>query len=116
MSGYKVISDKLIRGILTRKDSVGIEILTDINVAFHDGIEGGLMDTARFHTQEGWLEEGFWAPESFIADGDNLTIRQLVGLLKRRGGGSGGHLLLKVQGNIAKLFLDITDNFPLSCK
>ena len=107
---------KASKKLLTREYSVGIEILTNINVAFHDGIEGCLMDTTRFHTQEGWLEKGFWAPEPFIADGNDLSIRQFVRFLKGRGGSSGGHLLFEVQGNIAELFFDITDNFPLSCK
>merc|ERR1712243_210554 len=37
----------------------------------------------------------------------------LVGLLQRGGGGSGGHLLLEVQGDVAQLLLDVTDNLPL---
>jgi hypothetical protein len=77
------------------------------------------------------LEEGFRATEAFIANGDDLTIRQLVALLKGRGWSGGGHFLLKVQCNVAKLFLkivgnifsalivmfnlDVTDNFTLSC-
>jgi hypothetical protein len=34
------------------------------------------VDTARFHTQEGWLEQGLWAPEPLIANGDDLSVRQ----------------------------------------
>lgn len=33
-------------------------------------------------TNEGWLEEGLWATESFIANGDDLSIRELIALLK----------------------------------
>jgi len=40
----------------TGHDVVGIQILTDINVALHDTVEGCLMDTSRLHTQEGRLE------------------------------------------------------------
>merc|ERR1719384_1146587 len=72
------------------------------------------MDAARLHTKEGWLEEGFWSTESLVANGDDLTIRQLVRLLKGGGGSSCGHLLLKVKGNIAELLLDVTDNLTLS--
>merc|ERR1712165_141642 len=71
------------------------------------------MDTTRLHTQERGLEEGFWAPEPFIANGDNLAIRQFVALLQGGAGGSGGHFLLKVKSNIAQLLLDVPDNFPL---
>merc|ERR1719150_2712404 len=58
------------------------------------------------------LEE-WGAPEPLVADGDDLAVGQLVGLLKGGGGGSGGHLLLEVQGDVAELLLDVTDNLPL---
>jgi len=66
----------------TRHDGVGVQILTDVDVALHDGVVGGLVDTSRFHTQEGWLEQSLWAPESLVSDGDDLTIGQLVALLQ----------------------------------
>merc|ERR1719209_2005249 len=71
------------------------------------------MDSSRFHSNEGWLEEGFWATESFVSDGDDLTVGKLIALLEG-GGGGGGHLGFKVQGNIAKLFLDVSDDFTFS--
>merc|ERR1719210_3005731 len=72
------------------------------------------MDTTGLHTQERGLEKGLRSTESLVANGNNLTIRKLIGLFKRGGCSSSGHFLLKVKGNIAKLFLDITDNFTLS--
>merc|ERR1719460_198581 len=72
------------------------------------------MDAAGFHSQEGRLEESLRGTEPLIANGDNLAIRKLIGLLKGGRGSSSGHLLLKVKGNIAKLFLDVTDNLTLS--
>merc|ERR1711964_933089 len=30
----------------TRKDDIAVEVLTDVNVALHDGLEGGVVDTA----------------------------------------------------------------------
>merc|ERR1711962_630390 len=72
------------------------------------------MDTAGFHSKEGRLEEGFGGTEPLIANGDDLTVWKLIGLLEGGGGGSGGHLLLEVKGNIAELFLDVTDNLALS--
>ncbi|RUS85618.1 hypothetical protein EGW08_006630, partial [Elysia chlorotica] len=66
----------------TRQNGVGIKVLTDVNVAFHDGVVGGLVDASRFHTQEGWLEQSFWAPESLVANGDDLTVGKLVALLQ----------------------------------
>merc|ERR1712066_570921 len=72
------------------------------------------MDTARLHAEEGWLEEGFRGTEPLIANGDDLAIRQLIGLLQGGRGSSSGHLLLEVKSNIAKLLLYVTDNFTLS--
>merc|ERR1719367_168928 len=108
------VSNTRIHGGATRHDSVGIQVLTDINITLHDGVVGGLMDTAGFHSQERWLEEGLRGTESLIANGDNLTVGKLIGLLQGGGGSSSGHFLLKVKGNIAKLLLDVTDNFTLS--
>merc|ERR1719370_1238081 len=50
------------------------------------GVVGGLMDTAGFHSQEGWLEEGFWGTETFVANGDDLSIGQFIGLFQCGGG------------------------------
>merc|ERR1711983_150638 len=72
------------------------------------------MDTAGFHSQEGWLEEGFWGTETFVANGDDLSIGQFVGFLQGGGGSGGCHFLFEVKSNIAELFLDVTDNFTLS--
>merc|ERR1719471_461531 len=52
------VSDTGVHGGASRHDSVGIEILTDVNVALHDGVVGGLVDTAGLHSKEGRLEEG----------------------------------------------------------
>ena len=49
-----------------------------------------------------------------VANGDNLTVGKLVALLEGGGVGSGLKLLLKVEGDVAELLLDVTDNFTLS--
>merc|ERR1719431_1679555 len=51
--------------------------------------------------------------ETLVADSHNLSVGQLVGLFNRGGGCGGGHLLLKVEGNIAKLLFDVADNLSL---
>merc|ERR1712080_354503 len=66
------------------------------------------------HSQEGRLEESLRAPEPLVTDGDDLSARQLIGLLQRSGSSSSGHLLLEVQGDIAELLLDVPDDLPLS--
>merc|ERR1719391_758192 len=107
------VSDTGVHGGAAGHDSVGVQVLTDVNVALHDGVEGGLVDAAGLHAQEGRLEEGLGAAETLVADGDDLAVGQLVGLLEGGGGGSGGHLLLEVQGDVAQLLLDVTDNLAL---
>merc|ERR1712122_104415 len=103
-----------VHGGASGQDGVGIQVLYDVDIALHDGVVGGLMDTAGLHTKEGWLEESLWASESLIANGDDLTVGKLIRLLERAGGSSGSHFLLKVKSNIAELLLDVTDNLPLS--
>lgn len=69
------------------------------------------MDAIGFHAQEGRLEEGLGVAEPLIANGDDLIVRQLIALLQ----GESRRPLLKVQGDLAQLLLDVTHNFPLSC-
>merc|ERR1712155_230115 len=108
------VSNTRVHGGATRHDSVGIQVLPDVNIALHDGVVGGLMDTAGLHAKEGRLEEGLRGTEPLIADGDDLAVGKLIGLLKGGGGSSGGHLLLEVKGDVAELLLDVTDNLTLS--
>merc|ERR1719300_835008 len=58
------VSNTRVHGGASGHDSVSIEILTDVNIALHDGVVGGLMDTAGFHSKEGRLEEGLGAAET----------------------------------------------------
>merc|ERR1719186_1107670 len=106
--------DTGVHGGAAREYGVGVQVLTDVNVALHDGVVDGLVDAAGFHSEEGRLEEGLGATESFVSDGDDLAVGKLVGLLEGGGGGGGGHLLLEVKGDIAELLLDVTDDLALS--
>merc|ERR1712186_6733 len=108
------ISNTGVHGGAAGHDGVGIEILPDVNITLHDGVVGGLMDAAGFHSEEGRLEEGLGGTEPLVANGDDLAVGKLVGLLKGGGGSSGGHLLLEVKGDIAELLLDVTDNLTHS--
>ena len=79
------VSNTRVHGGASRHDSVGIQVLTDINIALHDGVVGGLVDAAGLHSQEAGLEEGLGAPEPLVADGDDLAVGKLVGLLQGAG-------------------------------
>merc|ERR1719410_1560540 len=71
------------------------------------------MDSTRFHTKEGRLEESLGTSESFVTNGDNLTVRKFIRFLQGGAAGSCGHFLFKVKSNIAQLLLDISDNLSL---
>merc|ERR1740122_696438 len=103
-----------VHGGASGHDGVGVQVLPDVHVALHDGVEGCLVDAAGLHSEEGRLEEGLGAAETFVADGDDLAVGKFVGLLEGGGGGGGGHLLLEVEGDIAELLLDVTDDLALS--
>merc|ERR1719186_2376906 len=108
------VSNSGVHSGASRHDSVGIKILTDVNITLHDGVVGGLMDATGFHSKEGRLEESLRATETLIANGDDLTVGKFIRLLKGGGGSGSGHFLLKVKSNIAELLLDVTDNLALS--
>lgn len=67
-------------------------------------------------TDERWLEQGLWASEALVPNGDHLPIRQLIALLQGGGGRGSGHLIFKVQSYIAQFLLDVPDNLTLSCQ
>merc|ERR1719430_2377031 len=108
------VSNTRVHGGAPRHDGVGVQVLPDVHITFHDGVVGGLMESTSLHSQEGRLEECLRAPEPLITDGDDLTVRKLIGLLQGGGSSSSGHLLFEVEGDIAKLLLDVSDNLPLS--
>ncbi len=97
----------------TYHDNVAVEILTDIDVALHDGVKGGDVDTARFETENAWLEESFGSSESLVTDSDNLTVGKFVRLLQAGALRSSLDLLFEVKRDVAKLLLDVSDNFSL---
>ena len=97
------------------QNGVGVQVLTDVHVALHDGVVARLVDTGGLHTQEAGLEQGFGAPEALVADGDHLSVGKLVALLQARAGGGRAHLLFEVKGHVAQLLLDVADDFALGC-
>merc|ERR1711962_589135 len=113
LSGGAMILILMVEGA-TGHDGVGVQVLPDVNIALHDGVVGGLVDTAGLYAEEGRLEEGLGGTEPLVADGDDLAVGKLIGLLQGGGGGGGGHLLLEVEGDIAELLLDVTDNLTAS--
>ena len=61
-------------------------------------LEGGVVDAGALLADEGRLEEDLRAAEALVADGDDVAVGQLVGLLERGGLGGGLHLLRRSRG------------------
>lgn len=59
---------------------------------------------------------GRCACSPLVADGNDLTVGKLVRLLEGRGLGGRLHLLLKVEGDVAELLLDVTNDFTLGSR
>ena len=66
------VSNTGVHGGASGHDGVGVQVLPDINITLHDGVVSGLVDSARFHTKEAWLEKSLGTPEPLVTDGDNL--------------------------------------------
>mmetsp|Transcript_40077 Transcript_40077/g.69175 ORF Transcript_40077/g.69175 Transcript_40077/m.69175 type:complete len:268 (-) Transcript_40077:97-900(-) len=71
------------------------------------------MDTRCFLANQRGLEQDLRASEALIADDNNVAIGKLVALLQGRRLSGGLHLLVKVQGHIGELFLDVPHNLTL---
>jgi len=107
------VGDTGVHGRAAGQDGVGVQILAKIDVRLHDGVEATLVNSYDLHAQESGAEHRLGAAETLVADGHDLSIGQLVRLLDGGGGGGGGHLLLEVEGDVAKLLLDVADNLAL---
>ena len=76
------VSNTWVHGGASRQDGVSVQVFPDVNIALHDGVVGGLMDTVGLHTDEGWLEGSLRASESLVTDGDDLSVGKLIALLE----------------------------------
>jgi len=76
------VGDSREHGGTSGKDGVGVQVFTDVNIALHDGVVCGLVDSGGFHTNEGGLEEGLWASESLVSNGDDLSVGKFIGFLQ----------------------------------
>merc|ERR1711904_611026 len=98
----------------TGQHNIAVEILADVHIALHDGLEGGVVDATGLLTDEAWLEQDLRASEALTSDGDDVSIWKLIGLLLVRALTGLLHLSVEVKGNVAQLLLDVTDNLTLS--
>ncbi|KAF1750064.1 hypothetical protein GCK72_016610 [Caenorhabditis remanei] len=50
------ISNSWVHGGSSGENNVGVQVLTSVNIALHDGVVHSLVDSGRLHSQEGWLK------------------------------------------------------------
>merc|ERR1719149_441222 len=98
----------------TGEHNVAVEVFANIDITFHDGLEGGVMDATGLLANEAWLEEHLRAAEALATNCDDITIRQLISLLLVGTLAGGLHFCIEVQSNVAELLLDIVHNLTLS--
>mmetsp|Transcript_13713 Transcript_13713/g.28060 ORF Transcript_13713/g.28060 Transcript_13713/m.28060 type:complete len:392 (+) Transcript_13713:62-1237(+) len=107
------LSDAGVHGGAAGEDDVGVQVLADVDIALHDGLEGAVVDAGGLTADEGGLEEHLGAAEPLVSDGDDVSIGQLVRLLKLRRLVGELHLLVEVKGDVSELLLDVTHNLTL---
>ena len=66
------VSDTGVHGGTSREDGVGIKVLPDVNIALHDGVIGGFMDSSRFHTWDS--EYGHCFDTTYSSNIDNDIV------------------------------------------
>ncbi len=87
----QALNDALDHGRAARQNDVGVQILADVNITFHNCLEGGIMDATRFLADEVGLEQHLGAAEALAANGDDVPVRKLIRLLR---GVALGHSLI----------------------
>mmetsp|Transcript_2399 Transcript_2399/g.9417 ORF Transcript_2399/g.9417 Transcript_2399/m.9417 type:complete len:397 (+) Transcript_2399:341-1531(+) len=109
----EALGDAGVHGGAAGQHDVGVEVLADVHVARHDGVEGGLVDALSLLAELRRLEEGLGAAEALVADGHGVAVRELVRLLELGAVGGGGHLGVEVEGDVGEALLDVTHDLAL---
>ena len=82
----------------SHEHDVAVEVLKDVRIAIHDGLENGVLDATRFLTK---------AVEALACNCDDVSIWELTGLLLVRTLARLRHLGVKVQSNVDQLLLQM---------
>ena len=107
------LANALEHGCATGQHHVRVEVLTDVHIALHDGLEGGVVDAAGLLAHEAGLEKDLRAAEALGTHGDDVAVWQLIRLLLVAALARRLHLAVEIQRDVAKLLLDVADNLTL---
>ncbi len=97
-------------GAAAGEDEVIVKVFTDILVALHDTVVAQFVDAHDVglgRLQQARVEQGFGTLETLLADGDRLSVRQLVGLVHLGRLAVGLELLGVVQSHVAQFLFDV---------
>ena len=75
------LRDAGIHGGSSGHDDVAVEVFSNIDVALEDRLVADLVEARHLLADEHGLEEGLGAAEALRADGDGLSVGQLVDLV-----------------------------------
>ena len=62
---------------------IGIQVPPNVHVALKNAVVRCILDPGCLQAYEGGLEERLGTPKALVANGDDLSIGQLVGLVER---------------------------------
>jgi len=111
---FESLWDTIVHGRTTRHDHVFVEVSSDIDITFHDGFEGKFVHLWDLSSDGSkWVEEGFWASELLVTNGDDVSVREFVLLFLGGGVFVLLHFFLEVKGDVTELLLDVSDDFEL---
>jgi len=64
-------------GSTTRQHNIAVQVLPDVHVTLHDGVEGSVINALSLHAHQAGCEQHLRAPEPFTADGNDLQQKKL---------------------------------------
>ena len=59
-------------GGATRQHDIAVQVLPDVHITFHDGVEGSVINALSLHAHQAGCEQHLRAPEPFAANSDDL--------------------------------------------
>jgi len=99
------VGNTVIHGSTTGHDDVAVQVLSDIDVALHDRLEGEFVDTGEVLAVLHGLEQGFGASEGLVTNGDDLTIGKGVVDFLGRGFVGGLEFSVEIISDVTELSL-----------
>merc|ERR1719221_1372859 len=92
-------------GCTTGQHNIGIQVLANVHITFHDGLESCVVNATRLFANETWLEQHLRAAETLRANSDDIAVWQLISFPFVGALTSFLHFRIEVKCDVAELFL-----------